>query len=219
MNHNGTFITKLGLTIAEIRARCIGAAFDGQYFRLDWHEAIAKRMIEAATGGPASATEVQNLMQWMLCTWDLTHRMELVTEDNRADKLGVDVDLMAVSWYAQTPKDISAMYACCSYGKQYEELLQTAEHLGRRWYVMAKFCATRFAKSELKVYINLEYNYITYRGTWGRLEAEEEIPDLPQQREPRHQQQQGQEVDDWEEPLADMLRREMQQHQQREEQQ
>jgi hypothetical protein len=46
-------------------------------------------------------------------------------------------------------KDISAMYACCGYGKQYEELLETAEHLGRKWYEMAKFCDTNFAQSEL----------------------------------------------------------------------
>ncbi len=54
------------------------------------------------------------------------------------------------------------MYACCIYGKQYEELLQTAEHLGRKWYAMVKFCETRFAQSELKVYINFEKNYNTY---------------------------------------------------------
>ena len=58
------------------------------------------------------------------------------------------------------------MYACCSYGKQYEELLQTANHLGQRWYAMAKFCETRFAQSELMVYKNFEKNYKTYRTTW-----------------------------------------------------
>ena len=101
----------------------------------------------------------------MLCTLDPAHRLELVTGDIRVDKLGVDVELMAVPWYAQTPKDISAMYACCSYGKQYEELLQTAEHLGRKWYHMAKFCETRFAQSELMVNKNFEKNYNTYRRT------------------------------------------------------
>ena len=70
--------------------------------------------------------------------------MELVANDIRIDKLGADVELMSVPWYAQIPKDISAMYVCCSYGKQDEELLQTAKHLGRRWYAMAKFCETRF---------------------------------------------------------------------------
>ena len=108
---------------------------------------------------------------------------------------------MAVPWYAQTPKDISAMYACCSYGKQYEELLQTAEHLGRRWYAMVKFCETRFAQSELKVYINFEHNYSTYRGTWGTAEVVEELPDQPQQQEPQ-QQLEEEEEDDWDKPLA-----------------
>ena len=49
------------------------------------------------------------------------------------------------------------MYATCSYGKQYEEVLETAE-LGERWYAMMKFCDTRLAQSELKVYINFEKN-------------------------------------------------------------
>jgi hypothetical protein len=32
--------------------------------------------------------------------------------------------------------------------------MQTTEHLGKRWYVVVKFCETKFAKSELEVYIN-----------------------------------------------------------------
>jgi hypothetical protein len=106
----------LDLIHAKIKARCAGAALDDQYFSLNSPKAIAKRMIEAVTGGPASATEVQNLMQWMLCKWDPAQRLELNTGDIRVDKLEVDVELMVVPWYAQTPKNISAMYACCSYG-------------------------------------------------------------------------------------------------------
>jgi len=87
--------------------------------------------------------------------------------DIRVDKLGVDVELMSVPWYAQIPKDIAAMYACCSYGKQYEELLKNAKHLGQRWYAMVKLCETRFAQSELMVYKNFEKNYKTYRTTWS----------------------------------------------------
>ena len=36
------------------------------------------------------------------------------------------------------------MYATCNYGKQYKELLETAGHLGEKWYAMVKFCDTRF---------------------------------------------------------------------------
>jgi hypothetical protein len=59
------------------------------------------------------------------------------------------------------------MYATCSYGKHFEELLETTGHLGERWYAMAKFCDTGFAQSELKVHINFEKNYKTYRRAWG----------------------------------------------------
>ena len=101
--------------------------------------------------------------------------MELVANDIRVDREGVDVELMAVPWYAQTPKDIAVMYATCKYGKQYEELLLTTEHLGQRWYAMVEFCETRFTQSELKVYINFEKNYTTYRRTWeGSYNTEEE---------------------------------------------
>jgi len=58
--------------------------------------------------------------------------MELVANDIRVDREGVDVELVDVPWYSQTPKNIVAMYATCNYGKQYEELLETAGHLGER---------------------------------------------------------------------------------------
>ncbi len=63
-------------------------------------------------------------MEWIFCTWDLAHRMELVAKDIHLDRLGVDVELISVPWYAQSPKDISTMHVCCIYGKQYEELLE-----------------------------------------------------------------------------------------------
>jgi hypothetical protein len=59
----------------------------------------------------------------LLCTWNPAHQLELVANDIRIDKLGVDDELMFVLWYAQIPKDISSMSPCYSYGKQYEELL------------------------------------------------------------------------------------------------
>ncbi len=67
-----------------------------------------------------------------------------MANDVRIDKLGVDVEVMSIPWYARIPKDMAAMYAFCSYGEKYEELLQTAKHLGQRWYEMVKFCETRF---------------------------------------------------------------------------
>jgi hypothetical protein len=93
--------------------------------------------------------------------------MELVASDIGIDKLGDDVERMYVPWYAHIPTDIDSMYACCSYEKKYEELLQTAKHLGQRWYAIVKFCETTFTQSELVVYKNFEKNYKTCRTTWS----------------------------------------------------
>ncbi len=87
-------------------------------------------MIQQAKEFAATTRETQDLLEWLLSTWDPAHRLELVTNDVRVDRHGVDVEMMFVPWYANIPKDISAMYECCSYGKQYEELMQTSEHLG-----------------------------------------------------------------------------------------
>jgi hypothetical protein len=124
-------------------------------------------VVEKAKGAAATGDKVNSFFERLLCTWDPTHRMELVANDIRVDREDVDVELMAVPWYSQTPKNIAAIYATCSYGNQYEELLETAGHLGERWYAMVKFCETRFAQSELKVYINIEKNYKTYRRACG----------------------------------------------------
>jgi hypothetical protein len=123
--YDETFVNKLCLTPADIREQCTGAAFDGAYFHLNSPDHLAKRIVEKAKEAPAARSKIRNLKVWLLCTWDPAHRLELVANDIRVDKLGVDVELMLVPWYAQIPKDIAAMYACCRYGKQYEELLQT----------------------------------------------------------------------------------------------
>ena len=136
---------KLKLGPADIRDQCTGAAFDGQYFHLGCPEVLSRMVVENAKGAAATAREVNNFVEWLLCTWDPAHRMELVANDIRVDREGLDVELMAVPWYSQTPKDIAAMYATCSYGKQYEELLKIAGQLGERWYAMVKFCEIRLA--------------------------------------------------------------------------
>ena len=78
--------------------------------------------MEKSKGAPATPSEIRNLVEWLLCTWDHAHRLELVANDIRIDKLGVDVELMSVHWYAQIPNDIVSIYACCSYVKQCEAL-------------------------------------------------------------------------------------------------
>jgi hypothetical protein len=91
-----TFVKKLGLTPQDIRQQCTGAAFDGQYFSLNVREALAKMMIERAKGTSSTARETSCLLEWLLCTWDPAHRLELIANDIRVDRHGIDVELMSV---------------------------------------------------------------------------------------------------------------------------
>jgi hypothetical protein len=171
-----TFVKKLKLGPADIRDQCTGADFDGQYFHLGCPEIFSIMVVEKAKGAAPTGAEVNSVVEWLLCTWDQSHRMELVANDIRVDQEGVHVELMVVPCYSQATKNIAAMSATCRYGKQYEELLETAGHLGERWHAMVKFCDTRFVQSKLEVYINFEKNYIAYRRAWGgsNTKAEEE---------------------------------------------
>jgi len=101
--------------------------------------------VEKAKEAPATRCEIKNLKEVLLCTWDPAHRLELVASDIHLDKLGDDVELISVPWYAQIPEDIASIYACRSYGKHYKELMRIVAHLGKKWYAMAKFYETRFA--------------------------------------------------------------------------
>jgi hypothetical protein len=83
---------------------------------------------------------------------------------------------------------------------------------------MVKFCETRFAQSELKVYINFEKNYNTYGRTWGAAEEEEqpnheEMVVAEQEEEAPEQEEGPGDVDDWDEPVAVLLQREQERQQ------
>ncbi len=65
----------------EIRQHCTRATFDGQYFSLNAHEALAKMMIERTKGTSATARDTLELLEWLVCTWDPAHRLELVANN------------------------------------------------------------------------------------------------------------------------------------------
>ena len=89
-------VQKLKLGPAYIRDQCTGAAFDGQYFHLGCLEVFSRMVVEKAKGVAATGDEVDRFLEWLLCTWDPAHRMELVANDIRVDREGVDVELMVV---------------------------------------------------------------------------------------------------------------------------
>jgi len=83
---------------------------------------------------------------------------------------------------------------------------------------MVKFCDTRFAQSELKVYINFEKNYNTYCGAWGVAEDEEQTSE-ERVGEVQHQEDSESVDDDLDEPVSVLVQREQQRHQQQQQEQ
>jgi len=115
--YDKTFVKKLNLGSANIRDHCTGAAFDGQYFQVGCPEVFSRMVVEKAKGAATTGNDVDSFMECLFCTWDPAHRMEIIANDIRVDREGVDVKLMTVPWSFQTPKAIATMYATCSYGK------------------------------------------------------------------------------------------------------
>ena len=110
--YDDAFIKKLRLAPANIREQCTGAAFDETYFHMSNPDHIAKQIVKQAKGPSTTRSEIRNLVKWVLYTWEPAHRLELVANDLRIDKLGVDVERMFVPSYAQIPKDIACMHIC-----------------------------------------------------------------------------------------------------------
>ncbi len=70
-----------------------------------FQEWLLKKQREMQQPGPRLTVFWESL----LCAWDSAHRMELVANGIRVDREDVDVELMVVPWYSQTPKDIAAI--------------------------------------------------------------------------------------------------------------
>jgi len=69
-------------------------------------------------------------------------------------------ELPSVEWYAKISELISDIYTKFSYGQRYESLLDIANDMDTLLYALKRFCDTRFAQSEHKVYQNFVRNYI-----------------------------------------------------------
>jgi hypothetical protein len=82
-----------------------------------------------------------------------------VIGDVRSDKPGCNFELLSVSWYGPIPKIISEVYNKLNYGRAYEALMEMSQKQGRFMYQLQRFCDTRFAQSERKVYVNFILDY------------------------------------------------------------
>ena len=91
------FIKKVNLTPVVISEQCTWAAFDGVYFSRNSYKNLANHIAEQANVAIATRSDIQNLEEWVIWTWDPTLRLvELVAKDIRVDMLRVDVELVSV---------------------------------------------------------------------------------------------------------------------------
>ena len=144
----------LGLTPDKALQQFVGFAADGQYFKNN----VVEHMVEAFK---KEDVDVQDMVEWIMPSWDPAHRLELVIGDARKDAEGVGVALPTIKWYSLISIAISDIYTKFAYGKGYEELRKIAEDEDLHFYALKRFCDTRFAQAEHKVYINFVHNFPT----------------------------------------------------------
>ena len=119
---------------AELKSRCTGYAFDGQYFGLNVPEAIC--------------AELKVKKEWVCFQWDGAHKLELTIGDVRQDKTGTKT-LHPVDWYAPTILTVSQIIDWISTGQGRELFIAKAKELSMAFYSPDRFCETRFASFHL----------------------------------------------------------------------
>ena len=87
---------KLKLGPEDIKNQCTWAAFDDQYFHLGCPEIFSRMVAEKVKGYASTGDEINSFVEWLLCTWDPAHHMELIANDIQVYREGVDVELMVL---------------------------------------------------------------------------------------------------------------------------
>jgi hypothetical protein len=166
--YEGSLMGTLGFRREQLRQQFTSFAVDGQYILLNCSEHLAKHQLRVdGDGDEATQEDIEKTKQWLLVNWDKAHQMELAIKDTRVDRVGISIDgdgvcggLPSVSWYQPMAKDISAIISRFNYGKSYEAMLSMASDLGIKFYQLQRFCETRFAQSEQKVYASFMKDWL-----------------------------------------------------------
>ena len=135
------------ISLEELKQRCSGFAFDGQYIC----EKVPVELLKLMGGKLA----------WRTFQWDRAHQVELALNDVRMDKTA-DITLRTVEWYKPSAEDLSYLVNSFQYGKGFEEAGIIAGELSLALHNPAKICDTRFVQSELKVIKSLLHNFPIY---------------------------------------------------------
>ena len=92
--------------------------------------------------------------EWLSISWDFAHLLELAILDVKKQRL--------LLWLTRFIKTCGLVMRKYSYGKQYEEFLETAESLEEAVLQPKQFHATRFASSECRVYETWIRDWLTF---------------------------------------------------------
>lgn len=136
-------LANLDITNANFESRCVGGAFDGEYFHLK----VPQFLLE-------SALIAEDAIEWYSFTWDPAHIIELAEHDARKHKNCKDI---------QRKIDyISEISRIVSYGKNYREIKEISEETSRQIKAPRHFSNTRFATYSSEVIKTFINNYEAY---------------------------------------------------------
>jgi hypothetical protein len=129
-----------GLTQSILKQQLVGCAADGAYV----HLSIGKHLCQ----------RIGMKEEWLSISWDGAHLLELAIHDVKKQRTFL--------WLNQFIKICGLIMKKYSYGKQYEQLLETAELIEEDILQPKPFHVTRFVSSEYRVYETMMRDWLTF---------------------------------------------------------
>ncbi len=128
------------LSQSILQQQLVGCAADGAYIhsKIDEH----------------SCRKIDIKEKWLSISWDSAHLLELAINDVKKQRKFL--------WLITFIKTCSSIMKKYSYGKQYEQLLETAELLEENILQPKHFHVTRFVSSECRVYETMMRDWTTF---------------------------------------------------------
>jgi len=123
-------LKSFGLSKSVLKNQLVGCAVHGAYIHLNIDKHLSQMV---------DVTE-----QWLSVSWDVAHLLELAINDVKRQRKFL--------WLTRFIKICSMIMRRYAYGKQYEELLETAELFQEDILQPKQFHAIRFVSSERRIY-------------------------------------------------------------------
>ena len=129
-----------GLSRSILQQQLVGCAVDGEYIHLTINKHLSRNI---------GISE-----EWLSMSWDCAHLLELAIHDVKKQRKFL--------WLTAFIKICSMIMKKYSHGKQYEQLLETAESIEQDILQPKQFHTTRFVSSECRVYETMMRDWSTF---------------------------------------------------------